>query len=172
MSGSETAARTRAIGTATTMPATSPPAATNRNSPTAPGNENPLPTAAATATCSRVRAVASFSRPSPSTRVINRGGRPARRPTDSAATGSGGETAAPIAMPTLSGTATTAALSPAPTASAVASTRPTDRLSTVRVFRRSARKLDCSAAAYSSGGMTRLSTISGWRPRLGPGRYP
>ena len=49
-----------------------------------------------------VSAVASLSRPSPWIRVIRLPGRPARRPTASAATGSGGATAAPSATPAAS----------------------------------------------------------------------
>jgi hypothetical protein len=110
--------------------------AANRNSPTAAGVEKPSPCAAAMATPRMVSAVASLSRPSPWMRVISRGGSPALRPTASAATGSGGATAAPSAIPAASVAPVTKSWKPTPISSAVASTSRTERLTTVRRFRR------------------------------------
>ena len=94
--------------------------------------ENPSPTAAVTATDRMVSAVASLSRPSPWTSVTSRGGRPTRRPTARAATGSGGATAAPSAMPAASVAPPTNSAKPTPMSRAVAVTRRTERLTTVR----------------------------------------
>ena len=116
------------------------------NSPTASGNENPCPRAAAMATVSVVSAVASFSRPSPWMSVISFGGKPTRRPTDSAATGSGGATHAPSAMPADNVTPATKASSANPISTAVTSTSTTDRLTTVRRVRRMASSEESSAA--------------------------
>jgi hypothetical protein len=102
--------------------------------------------AAATATVRMVSAVASLSSPSPWMRVISRGGRPTRRPTASAATGSGGATAAPSAMPAASVAPGRTASKPTPMSTAVTSTSSTDRLTTVRRLRRMASSEESSAA--------------------------
>ena len=78
--------------------------------------------------------------------VISRGGRPTLRPTARAATGSGGATAAPSAIPAASVAPATNSAKPTPTSSAVAATSRTDRLTTVRRFRRMASSEESSAA--------------------------
>ena len=112
----------------------------------AAGSENPSPLAADTATVSVVSAVASLSSPSPWTSVMSFGGSPTLRPTASAATGSGGATLAPSAMPAARVTPGTNRWKPAPMASAVTSTSTTDRLTTVRRLRRMASSDESSAA--------------------------
>jgi hypothetical protein len=116
-----------------------------------------------------VSAVASLSSPSPWIRVSSRGGRPTLRPTASAATGSGGATAAPSAIPAASVAPVTNSSKPTPISSAVTSTSSTDRLTTVRRLRRIADSEESSAALYSSGGRIRVSARPGSRVTLGPG---
>jgi hypothetical protein len=82
-SGSLRSRRSGRTPKATSSPAATPPTAASRNSPSAPGAEKSPPLAAAIATVRMVRAVASFSRPSPWISVISRGGRPTLRPTES-----------------------------------------------------------------------------------------
>ena len=108
--------------------------------------EKPPPRAADTATARMVSAVASLSRPSPWIRVISRFGRPALRPTASAATGSGGATAAPSAIPAATVAPATNIPKPTPITRAVASTSSTERLTTVRRLRRIAVSEESSAA--------------------------
>ena len=131
---------------ATTAPTATPPAAATRNWPNADGTEKPSPVAAAMATARMVSAVASLSRPSPCTMVVSRGGSPALRPTASAATGSGGATAAPSAMPAARVAPVTNHWKPTPITSAVSSTRTTERLTTIRRLRRIAISDESSAA--------------------------
>src|SRR3954451_12992978 len=96
-----------------------PPTAASRNRVPVGAQANLLPTAVATATWYVVSAVASLSRPSPSISVIRRIGNRARRPIDSAATGSGGEAAAPSATAAARGNPGTIADTAPPTAAAV-----------------------------------------------------
>ena len=100
----------------------------------APPNENPPLVTAVTATVSKVRAVAWFSRPSPSMIVTSRPGSRAPLPTASAATGSVGAIAAPRATPAARPTSGTNSPRAAPVITPVASTSPMDRLITVRRF--------------------------------------
>jgi hypothetical protein len=145
-SGSRRSRRSGRTPKATASPAATPPAAATTNSPIAVGVEKPSPWAAVTATVSSVSAVASLSSPSPWMRVISFGGSPTLRPTDSAATGSGGATAAPSAMPAASVAPVTNSSKPTPISTAVTSTSSTDRLTTVRRFRRIAVSEESSAA--------------------------
>ena len=145
-SGSAVSGRTSRFARATTTPTAIPPAAASTNCPIAAWNENSPPTAAATATLSMVSAVASFSSPSPWMIVTIFGGRLTRRPTARAATGSGGATAAPTAMPAASVAPATNRWNPTPTSSPVRSTSTTERLTTIRRLRRMSSRDESSAA--------------------------
>ena len=123
-----------------------PPTAANRKRLPVGAHESLLPTAVATATWYVVSAVASLSSPSPSINVINRTGSRARRPTDSAATGSGGAAAAPSATAAASGNSGRIADTAPPTANAVAITSSTDSEITGRMEARIAIRLEFSAA--------------------------
>ncbi len=79
--------------------------------------------------------------------MSSRGGSPARRATPSAATGSGGATAAPSASAAANGSPGTVAASSPPTANAVASTSPTDSEATGRRLARMSMRLASIAAA-------------------------
>ena len=68
------------------------------------------------------------------------------RPTASAATGSGGATAAPRATPAARVAPATHSEKPTPISMAVTSTRATDRLITVRMLRRMSISEESSAA--------------------------
>ena len=147
----------------------SPPAAASTNLPAANAREKPPPTVAAIATCSVVSAVASLSSPSPPISAIRRGGRPARLPIDSAATGSGGATAAPSTAPAASDISGVTSEVSAATANVVIRTSATERLAIGRQLARIASRLDRRAALYSNGGMRSTSTRCGSSLRFGPG---
>ena len=112
---------------ATTSPTTMPPTATTTRSVPAPTALNVPPSATSDETRSRTRAVASFTRLSPSRIVTMRRGTPSRRTIEVAATASGGETIAPKANAAAHGRSGTRYLSTAATITVVKITSPTER---------------------------------------------
>lgn len=78
--------------------------------------------------------------------VNSRAGIPTRRPTASAATASGGPTIAPRASAAPQGRSGTSRWATTPTASVVASTRPTESSPMARALSRKPATLLCSAA--------------------------
>lgn len=117
-----------------------------------------------------VRAVASFTRLSPSKMITSRRGRPSRRAIDVAAMASGGETMAPSAMAAGQPSCGARAIATAATARVVVKTRPTARRLIGRTLRHSSRGPREYEAENRIGGRKRASTTSGAsskRPRNG-----
>lgn len=137
----------------TSSPTTMATTTASVKSPAAPQKEK-APAVAAIAVRSRTRAVASFTRPSPSRMVSSRGGRPNRLPIEVAATASGGLITAPRAIPAARERPGRMVESTTPITTADTSTSPTDsRLLGPRLRRKSVTGM-LTAAAYSRGGST------------------
>ena len=148
------------IPTATTTPDARPPTTARVKSQAT----SPTVTTAVIATIalfSVTSAVASFSRPSPSSSAAIRRGSlplPAIAPT---LTASVGARIAPNAMPAARVICGTSHQVMSPTTSAENTTRPTDRVRIESPRARTSRKDVCSAAAKSTAGSTPTSTTSG-----------
>ena len=148
ITASASLSRTRCTTQPITAPTATPPAAVRTNSPiplSTLGVADPTP-AAASMIRSSVSAVASLSRLSPSRIAMTRRCSPSRRPTDAAATASGGATMAPRMSALTSGSPGSSHDATRPTTTAVNSTSPTASSPIGRRFSRSRRGELCSPA--------------------------
>ena len=166
--GSVNRLRILASTIATTRPTTTPPPAARRKSRLTCTNVGAI-SAAAIAVRRQTRAVASFSRLSPSRIVTTRRGRPTFLAIAVAATASGGATTAPIAnaahsgsgsCPSASAIAPSSQYATSPTPTAVKATSPTDSVPIDRRCLEKSTRLVLIAAEYSSGGRKPTRTTS------------
>ncbi len=135
------------------------------------------PAIAAIAVRSSTSAVASLTRPSPSSTVTIRAGMPSRLPTAVAATASGGETTAPTAMAAASPISGTSQCRKKPTTTAETMTRTTASAEIAVKFRRKSPAGTVIAAEYRIGGrmMNRIrcgSSTSSGAPGMNPAAAP
>ncbi len=133
-------------------------AASPRSSVPAPAA---VPTAAMTASRYTVRAVASFTRLSPSKMITSRRGRFRRRAIDVAAIASGGETMAPSASAIGQPSSGTRAIATTATAIVVVITSPTASRRIGRMLRHRSRTERKNAPEKRIGGRKTVSTVSG-----------
>jgi len=164
--GSSRRMRTCTDTSPTTMPTAAPTTTANAKSHATSPSET-APAVAAIAVRSSTSAVASLTRPSPSSTVTSRGGSPSFLPTDVAATASGGETTAPSAIEAASPRPGTSACTRRPTSTADTITSPTDSAVIVPRSRRKSVTFTWTAAEYRIGGRTTMSTRSGRRGSSG-----